>query len=247
MKKICVITDNEFLYGKLKRIIEGAEYSGYQFDFYYSENNKAFQNKYKGCESFQPINLKAMEDSFYRQYHVFLSLHCKQMFPEKLVGCYRCINVHPGYNPYNRGWFPQVFSILNKKPAGVTIHEMDRELDHGPVICQEYVEIQPYDTSWDVYQRIQQKEADMLEVYLANLLEGNYNRSAMPMEGNVNSKADFEKLCKIDLGRAATYGEVIDFLRATTFDAYDNAYFLDQDGNRVYVSISLKREAGSGK
>ncbi len=87
----------------------------------------------------------------------------------------------------------------------------------------------------------------MLEVYLANLLEGNYNRSAMPMEGNVNSKADFEKLCKIYLGRAATYGEVIDFLRATTFDAYDNAYFLDQDGNRVYVSISLKREAGSGK
>ena len=51
------------------------------------------------------------------------------MFPVDMVRNYRCINVHPGLNPYNRGWFPQTFSLVNHFPVGVTIHEMDAHLD----------------------------------------------------------------------------------------------------------------------
>ncbi len=84
-----------------------------------------------------PICLKECDNSFFDKYILFISLHCKQIFPQRLTDNYRCINIHPGYNPYNRGWFPQVFSILNKNTAGVTIHEIDQELDHGPIIYQE--------------------------------------------------------------------------------------------------------------
>lgn len=241
MMRICVITDNEFLYGKFKEIIMDMAYAKYHFEFYYSWGNKEFGERYKDNRNFLPINLREEGDGFYSQYDLFLSLHCKQLFPGRLVDCYRCVNVHPGYNPYNRGWFPQVFSILNQKPAGVTIHEMDRKLDHGAIICQEYVPIHPYDTSWNAYKRIQDMEVKMLDRHLIDIIEKNYITTDMLSEGNVNTKADFEKLCLIDLGKKATYGEVIDLLRATTFAGYDNAYFMDQEGNKIYVSISLKK------
>ena len=44
---------------------------------------------------------------------------------------------------------------------------------------------------------------------------------------------------KIDLKRETTLGDAIDFLRAVTHPPYKNAYFLDDEGNKVFVSISL--------
>ena len=61
------------------------------------------------------LDLDVLDDEWMRHYKVGISAHCKQIFPAKLVENVRCYNIHPGYNPYNRGWFPQVFSIINKK------------------------------------------------------------------------------------------------------------------------------------
>ena len=236
---ICVITDNEFIYSRFSDMVKE---SADNYDFYYSSFNKAFLEKYEECDSFKPIRLKRMDDCFFCKYDLFMSLHCKQLFPDILVDNYRCINVHPGLNPYNRGWFPQVFSILNKKPVGVTIHEMDQELDHGSILFQEEVSVYSYDTSQDVYQRIQDKEIEMLREHLEEIVNKKYIAKKMVGEGNINYKEDFDRLCKINLNKEGTFGEFIDLLRATTFAKYDNAYFVDEDGNKVFVSINLKKE-----
>lgn len=240
MKKVCVITDNEYLYLSLKEIVKDELYSNYIFDFYFSDKNIEFNEKYQDDTDFRAISLKLLPPGFFEQYCLFLSLHCKQIFPKEMVEKNRCINIHPGYNPYNRGWFPQVFSIINKMPVGVTIHEMDEELDHGPVIYQETVEVYEYDTSKDVYERILQKEIELIDKFLINLIESNYCVYDMVFQGNINYQEDFKKLCCIDLDSKATFREMIDLLRALTFDKYDNAYFLDKNGNKVYLSIALK-------
>ena len=64
----------------------------------------------------------------------------------------------------------------------------------------------------------------------------------MADEGNINYKADFDALCPIDLNEPATYGAVIDRLRALTHAPYQNAYFVDTDGKKVYVGITLRKE-----
>lgn len=242
MKRVCVITDNDFLYSQVKHIVAADLYKGYRFDYFFSQGNVEFEKKYKNDSSFKALDLKKMTRQFYNQYIVFFSIHCKQIFPTELINNYRCINVHPGYNPYNRGWFPQVFSILNKKPIGVTIHEMDSKLDHGAIIYQAQIAVDEYDTSYSVYQKIQKLEVELLKQNLSCLLKGDYQVQEMASEGNINYKRDFEELCKIDLNKKATYGEVIDFLRAMTFDKYNNAYFMDKKGNKVYVSITLIKE-----
>jgi methionyl-tRNA formyltransferase len=66
----------------------------------------------------------------------------------------RCINIHPGLNPYNRGWYPQVFAINNGLPHGATIHEMDDKIDHGDIIYQKSVDIKLSDTSKTLYERV---------------------------------------------------------------------------------------------
>ena len=83
----------------------------------------------------------------------------------------------------------------------------------------------------------------MLERHLGDLLTGNFTLTPMAGEGNINYKADFDRLCRIDRNECATYGQVIDRLRALTHAPYENAYFLDEDGKRVYVGITLRKEA----
>ena len=239
--RICVLTDNEYIFEEFRKIIEKRGMP-HRFDFFFSNFNKAFKEKYKESEEFLPIRLKNENDTFFQKYNLFFSLHSKQLFPDELVEKYRCINVHPGLNPYNRGWFPQVFSILNKLPAGVTIHEMDEQLDHGPIIVQEEIPIFLHETSYDIYQKIQQLEIKLLEEHLDELLDGTYETSLPISEGNINYKVDFDKLCEIDIEKTGTFGEFIDILRATTFGKYDNAFFYNEQGEKVYVSINLKVE-----
>lgn len=236
--RACVITDNEFIYNVVKGITEQKGWP--DFDFYYSENNPDFRNTYGSDGSFQPINLKTADDKFFSQYDVFLSIHCKQIFPAKLVRNHRCLNVHPGFNPYNRGWYPQAFSIINRLPAGVTIHEMDEQLDHGPIIVREQVPVSMADTSYDVYKKIQQLEKKLLELYLEDLVTGNYHAIRPEAEGNINLRQDFLKLCELDREKTGTFGEFIDLLRSVTFPGYKNAYFFDDDGNKIYVELKLE-------
>lgn len=241
-KRVCVITDNEFIFKEFKKLIVSLKYS---FDFYYSESNLIFLNKYKNNDSIKPISLNRINDTFLRNYDVFFSLHCKQLFPKHMVENYRCINIHPGYNPYNRGWYPQVFGIINHLPVGVTIHEMDTELDHGDIIIQRQIEVYDYETSSDIYNRILELEIELLKENIKELVENLYEKHSMIEEGNINYKNDFDILCKIDLNRQGTFKDFLDYLRALTFEGYDNAYFYDNRGKKVFVSIKLKYEDSS--
>ena len=175
-------------------------------------------------------------------YDLVLSIHCKQLFPSELVNGIRCVNVHPGLNPHNRGWYPQVFSIINGLPGGVTIHEIDEELDHGPIIAQREYAIQSWDTSGSAYAKIMAIERELvLEQFIA-IRDRTYQAVAPHVEGGVNYKRDFDKLKRIDLRQKGEFGEFINRLRALTHGDFKNAYFIDDSGMKVFVEISLEPE-----
>jgi methionyl-tRNA formyltransferase len=234
---VMVLTDNELIYKEFNKLIQDKQYTDSNFCFYYSPTNHSFRKKYN-TPTFTAFSIKDNIDYIIEHYDLIFSLHCKQIFPEKLVNCIRCINVHPGYNPYNRGYYPQVHSILNKLPIGVTIHEMDSLLDHGPIIIQEKVYINDWDTSYDVYVKLQHKEIELLTLNLRKLLDNKYITYTVD-EGNLNTKKDFDALCQIDLDKKVSFKEAIDYLRAMTFTGYDNAYFIDENGNKIYAEIKL--------
>ncbi|SDX79026.1 dTDP-4-amino-4,6-dideoxyglucose formyltransferase [Salimicrobium album] len=237
---ILVVTDNKVIFDEFKKMIYRKK-TNHNFVFRFSVKNQTFKKEFSKNKEFKEIDIKKEAEWIVNNFDLVISLHSKQIFPEDIVNNVRCINVHPGFNPYNRGWYPQVFSIINDLPVGVTIHEMDSAVDHGPIILQEKVEIDQDETSLDVYEKIVGKEIELLALHFERIIENNYETYSPDSEGNVNWKKDFNKLCEIPLQEKATYEEVIKHLRALTHGNYKNAYFINNNGEKIYISVSLEK------
>lgn len=188
------------------------------------------------------INLKdeALVNTLTKNFDLVISVHCKQIFPKILVNSCRCINIHPGYNPINRGWYPQVFSIIYNLPIGATIHEIDEDLDHGNIIAREFVVKTSYDTSLSLYNKILQKEKELIRKHMPSIINNTYKSIVPEGEGNMFLKKDFNTLCEIDLSKVQSVGDTINYLRALSHGEYANAFFLDEaTKEKVYVKIEL--------
>lgn len=53
----------------------------------------------------------------------------------------RAINLHISYLPWNKGAYPNVWSLLENTPKGVTIHCIDEGIDSGDIIIQKEIQI----------------------------------------------------------------------------------------------------------
>jgi methionyl-tRNA formyltransferase len=242
-KKIAIINDNPVILNRFLETLTELGLSDLQFKTFCSLNTDL--NKYRHItNSVEPINLKnnyskLIENNF----DLIISLHCKQIFPENLVSATKCINVHPGYNPINRGWYPQVFAIVNGLELGATIHEMDRFVDHGKVIDRQKIQLNSWDTSYTAYNRIVDTEIMLIKKNIINILDNNYQPVQPENEGNYFSIKEFKNLCKINLSEKSDYRTMINRLRALTHGDYNNAWFVDEKtGKKVFVSINLRVE-----
>lgn len=202
-----------------------------------------FQSPNGPLANLSRLNVKERAAGIAEEYNLVISIHCKQLFPAALVNRVRCVNVHPGFNPYNRGWYPQVFSLLNGLKAGVTIHEIDEELDHGPIIAQKEYTIEPWDTSGSIYARLMKIERELVLENFAAIRAGSYQAVPPAVEGNLNLKKDFDQLKCLDLDKSGTFRDFLNHLRALTHDDFRNAYFVDETGRKIFVRVSLEPEA----
>lgn len=242
MKKtsVLVVSDNEELIKYISDLVREKEFDSFsEIGIRYSAVNKNPGRLIK--MGLGQIDVKAQAAYLIEKYDLIISAHCKQIFPPELVNSVRCVNVHPGFNPFNRGWYPQIFSIINKKPIGATIHVMDEQIDNGEVIVQEEVDLHESDTSKDVYERVLETEKKLLERNLESIIKGDYKSKKIASSGNYNSPADFQELCKLNLSSVGTLREHIDLLRALSHGDHRNAYFYDDTGTKVYVRMVLER------
>lgn len=49
------------------------------------------------------------------------------------------VNIHNSVLPFNRGADPNIWSIVERTPRGVTLHYIDSDLDKGFIIAQDFV------------------------------------------------------------------------------------------------------------
>ena len=241
-RNILIISDNPYLTTEFLKIIEGLGIEDLSVSLGCSPTSPEMMEAGKFNLPVKAYKVKEVGAELAANHDLVISIHCKQLFPPELVNGTKCLNVHPGLNPYNRGWYPQVFAIMNGMPHGATIHEIDVELDHGPIIDQKEVEIHPDDTSLTVYNRVLEAELDLLRKNLGQILEGTYATFQPESEGNLNMIKDFRELLKLDLAEQGDMRHFINKFRALTHGQYKNAYFVDPEtGDKIYVSINLER------
>jgi len=86
---------------------------------------------------------------------------------------YGCINVHPSLLPKYRGPSPIQQAILNgDKVTGITIIKMDEEVDHGPIIYQERLDLSDMDNFDILSKKMFQRAADILPNIIRNFISG---------------------------------------------------------------------------
>lgn len=176
------------------------------------------------------------------RYQLVISAHCKQLFPADVHGVVECINIHPGFNPDTRGWYPQVWAIAQGHRVGFTVHRIDDKLDHGMIVHRQEIHAEAWDTSGSLYHRIVEAEISWLNENLVALLAGNYTAIAPEGEGNLFLKKDFDALCRIDMEQVGTFAQFYDRMRALTFEGYRNAYFIDPgSGKKVFLELRVQQ------
>jgi phosphoribosylglycinamide formyltransferase-1 len=105
---------------------------------------------------------------------VVLAGYMRIVGPE-LVGAFpnRIMNVHPALLPA----FPGASAVADAlawgvKVTGVTVHLVDEEVDHGPIVLQEAIEVRPEEDPDALVERIHEVEHRLLPAAARALGEG---------------------------------------------------------------------------
>ena len=158
------------------------------------------------------------------------------LFPSRIV------NLHPAYLPYNRGAHPNIWSIVERTPAGVTLHYINEGVDQGDIITQRQVLIDPIDTGETLYHKLDIASVTLFKETWPLLRVGRVQRQPQHLNsGTTHRVCDVERIDEIDLSRNYTAKELIDLLRARTFPPYSGAFFR-VNGRKVYLRLSLEYE-----
>lgn len=155
------------------------------------------------------------------------------------------INFHPAPLPINRGWYPHVHSILDGSPTGVTLHTLAEDADTGLIWAQKLVPLFNLDTAGDIYKRLQEAIIQLFKDKWAKIktakiqpIPQDHNKN-----GNYHKKSEMEVLDQIDINQVVKAKDLINKLRARTFGKKGFAYFLDNNGEKIYVQIRLNKSS----
>lgn len=87
----------------------------------------------------------------------------------------RALNLHTSLLPFNRGSHPILWSVLERTPLGVTIHQIDQGLDTGPIVFQREIQLLDQTKSLrEVHKDINKALIDIFCTNWKTLREGNY-------------------------------------------------------------------------
>ncbi|KND51116.1 MAG: methionyl-tRNA formyltransferase [Parcubacteria bacterium C7867-003] len=96
-------------------------------------------NSLKGEEIVEEIKSYSKND-----FDVFIVCSYGKIIPKKILEIpkFKTLNVHPSLLPKLRGPSPLQSAILSENETGVTIMRLDEEVDHGPILAQEEINIE---------------------------------------------------------------------------------------------------------
>jgi methionyl-tRNA formyltransferase len=152
------------------------------------------------------------------------------------------INLHPSYLPYNRGQYPNVWSIVDNTPAGVTLHFLDSGIDTGDIISRKQVPVEMVDTGESLYRKLECAGVALFKEAWPDMRCGRLRLiSNKKNEGTYHATKDVDAIDAIDLDRSYTARELINMIRARTFEPYTGTYVVDK-GKKIYLRMQLLYE-----
>jgi methionyl-tRNA formyltransferase len=154
------------------------------------------------------------------------------------------INLHPSFLPYNRGSYPNVWSIVDGTPIGATIHYIDEGIDTGPIIDQSQIEITPEDTGESLYSRLESACNKLFSRTWPKISQAGGVLPASTQHlaaGTIHRIKDTKQIDCIDIEAQYKASDLLNVIRARTFAGYHGAYF-ESDGTKYFLQIKIEKE-----
>jgi len=129
---------------------------------------------------------------------VFVVASFGKILPKELIELprYKSLNVHPSLLPHLRGPAPIQESILSMAEPGVTIIKMDEKMDHGPILAQAKVSIDP----WPDHYRVVEEKLGRAGGRILGSLLSEWVAGKILEKPQDESKATYTKLIKKEDG-----------------------------------------------
>jgi methionyl-tRNA formyltransferase len=119
---------------------------------------------------------------------------------------------------------------------------MDAGIDTGDIIAQKEVPIEPFDTGKSLYRKLEQACVELFQETWPKIRSRRAPRIPQKIEaGTHHVTKDVEGIDAIDLDKMYRAKDLIDVIRARTFDPYPGAYFT-HEGRRIYLRLELLEE-----
>ncbi len=151
------------------------------------------------------------------------------------------INTHPSLLPHNRGKHYNFWALVEGAPFGVTLHRVDSGIDTGPVVAQRELSYDWSDNGETLYKKAQAAMVELFcEVYSTWRGVEIHSVAQELKEGSFHYSSELELASRIDLDKAYVARDLLNLLRARTFECRPGCWF--EDGGAQYeISINIKK------
>lgn len=150
------------------------------------------------------------------------------------------INFHPSLLPHNRGKHYNFWTIVEGSPFGVTLHFVDEGIDSGDIVFQSTIEKSWLDNGGTLYRRAGEAMIQLFKDRYLDIVYDRYTRIPQdPNAGSFHYGKELGPASQIDLDATFTARDLLNRLRARTFEGMPSCYFYDH-GKKYEVRLSIQ-------
>lgn len=151
------------------------------------------------------------------------------------------VNTHPSLLPYNRGKHYNFWALVEQAPFGVSLHKVDASVDTGAIIAQRPIPYDWCDNGGTLYAKAQAATLDLFKRTYPVLRTGNFASTPQDLgAGSFHHSSEIEKASRIDLDRTYSGRDLLNLLRARTFEGHPACWFEDA-GIPYEISINVRK------
>ncbi|NCQ55970.1 MAG: hypothetical protein GW748_07215 [Alphaproteobacteria bacterium] len=155
------------------------------------------------------------------------------------------LNIHPSYLPYGRGRDPVVWAIRDSSPAGVTLHEINEEIDAGSIWHQEKISYQFPIKGEALYQNVINACIQTFKEQWPNIRELKYNKKPQkPLKSQIRKRKDLleDQIIKYELLTENQRELLVRIIAHDFGEAYSS--ILEINGNQYQINLNCKKITG---
>jgi methionyl-tRNA formyltransferase len=153
------------------------------------------------------------------------------------------INFHPSFLPYNRGKHYNFWALVEQCPFGVSLHKVDAGIDTGGIVSQRLLSYNWEDNGETLYKKAQTEIVELFKSIYPSLRKGEIASISQDLsKGSFRLSSEIDKASEIKIDDTYIARELLNLIRARTFEGHPSCWFEEIDGEKYEVRIQIKRK-----